>query len=93
MIIPSFRACTGLPPINHMLLEHKVPQLMATVSQPTAMLPVTKKTPMKALNGHKINGTSHVTNGTSRVTNGASHVTNGLGHVTNGTTPAVHVLG
>ena len=67
MIIPSFRACTGLPPINHMLLEHKVPQLMATVSQPTVTLPVTKKTPVKALNGHVTNGMGHVTNGTATV--------------------------
>jgi hypothetical protein len=79
VFIPSFRACTGLPPINHMLLEHKVPQLMATVSQPTTSVPVTKKTPVKTLNGHGING--------------MSHMTNGAGHVTNGTTAAVHVLG
>ena len=50
-----------------MLLEHKVPQLMTTVSQPSAPLPVTKKTPVKMLNGHVTNGTGHVTNGTSSV--------------------------
>ena len=61
-----YRACTGLPPINHMLLEHKVPQLMATASHPTPV-PVTKKMPVNALNGHVTNG--HVTNG---------HVINGI---------------
>ena len=62
----SCRACTGLPPINHMLLEHKVPQLMATTSH-SIPVPVTKKTPVNALNGHVTNG--HVTNG---------HVINGI---------------
>lgn len=66
-IFSPFRACTGLPPINHMLLEHKVPQLMATVSQPSTPVPVTKKTPVKILNGHVTNGTGHVTNGTATV--------------------------
>ena len=65
-LLISFRACTGLPPINHMLLEHKVPQLMATLSQPTSV-PVVKKTPVKSLNGHVTNGTGHVTNGTATV--------------------------
>jgi hypothetical protein len=67
VFIPSFRACTGLPPINHMLLEHKVPQLMATVSQPTTSVPVTKKAPVITLNGHVTNGMGHVTNGTATV--------------------------
>ena len=71
-----------------MLLEHKVPQLMATVSQPSTPLPVTKKTPVKALNGHATNGTSHL-----KLINGAGHVTNGVGHMTNGTRATVHVLG
>ena len=56
------RACTGLPPVNHMLLEHKVPQLMATLSQPTPIA-MTKKSPVKPLNGHVTNGHGHVTNG------------------------------
>ena len=31
------RACVGLPPLNHMALEHKVPQLMAERQHNTAM--------------------------------------------------------
>ena len=65
--LPSLRACTGLPPINHMLLEHKVPQLMATISQPSTPVQLTKKTPVKTLNGHVTNGVGHVTNGTATV--------------------------
>ena len=61
-----------------MLLEHKVPQLMATQSQPTPVA-VVKKTPVKTVDGSRINGTSDVTND--------------ICHVTNGTAAAVHVLG
>lgn len=39
-----FRACVGLPPINHMLLEHKIPQLMKQFSP----LPVAMVTPAPA---------------------------------------------
>ena len=74
-----------------MLLEHKVPQLMATISQPDTPVQLTKKTPVKT-----INGASRMTNGAGCMTNHtnvAGHMTNGVGHVTNGTRAAVHVLG
>ena len=44
-----YRACVGLPPINHMLLEHKVPQLMKefTGTPTTGTLTIPLKPVMK----------------------------------------------
>ena len=67
-----YRACSGLPPINHMLLEHKVPQLMTSCDQHVTQdvtVPPTKAKQAFHHNHH------------------AHQVSNGVGHqVGNGTT-------
>ena len=53
-----YRACVGLPPLNHMMLEHKVPALMA--QQLTTPLPTQSS---KVPESHSIangNGLPHV---------------------------------
>ena len=45
------RACAGLPPLNHMLLEHKVPSLMQATPLTTPTVPV-KKPIMSAIPGY-----------------------------------------
>ena len=72
----SRRACLGLPPQNYMMLEHKVPSLMAGLAAertsaaiPTATKPLVKLLPPQAANGnhHTVpveNGVPHL-NGTT----------------------------
>lgn len=73
------RACLGLPPQNYMMLEHKVPSLMAGIAEkkassaaaPAATKPLVKLLPPQAIENHYTtpveNGTPHL-NGTA--TNG-----------------------
>ena len=60
----SLRACAGLPPLNHMLLEHKVPSLMqatpittplTTPTEVPVKKPIISAIPRHA-NGHMTNG-------------------------------------
>ena len=61
------RACTGLPPVNHMLLEHKLPQLMQPFHPLGAGIPVHPKKPVQLApmhtggygNGVIVNGISN----------------------------------
>eukprot|EP00731_Ephydatia_muelleri_P025438 Em0017g521a len=65
-----FRACNGLPPVNHMLLEHKVPSLMAErqSSNEERVSHTADILKHKGTNGHSsINGSK---NGTPVLTNG-----------------------
>lgn len=68
----SPRACNGLPPVNHMLLEHKVPSLMAErqSSNEERVSHTADILKHKGTNGHSsINGSKN-DNGTSVLTNG-----------------------
>ena len=70
-IFSSFsRACVGLPPINHMLLEHKIPSLMAQFSSTGSPVDSStinqKQLPVQPVvqgngqvNGHALNGFAH----------------------------------
>ena len=66
---PNYRACLGLPAQNYMMLEHKVPTLMAELAKRNPMSsstePVTVKPPTQAVppqsNGVHLNGAT--TNG------------------------------
>ena len=61
LVLFHCRACVGLPPINHMMLEHKVPALMAQgLATP---LPAHSTSHSKAFESHSIangNGHTHV---------------------------------
>ena len=65
----NYRACLGLPAQNYMMLEHKVPTLMAELAKRNPMSsstePVTVKPPTQAVppqsNGVHLNGAT--TNG------------------------------
>ena len=46
MVSYFYRACVGLPPLNHMVLEHKVPALMA--QHPIMPLPIQSMSHSKA---------------------------------------------
>ncbi|XP_011403565.1 PREDICTED: inositol-3-phosphate synthase 1-A-like [Amphimedon queenslandica] len=65
-----FRACVGLPPLNHMLLEHKIPSLMTQFSSTPAPVESSainqKQRPVQPVvqtngqvNGHTLNGFAH----------------------------------
>lgn len=71
----SHRACLGLPPQNYMMLEHKVPSLMAGIAEarasatlPTATKPLVKPLPPQTSENHYTipveNGTPYL-NGTT----------------------------
>ena len=56
-----YRACVGLPPLNHMMLEHKVPALMA--QRLATPLPTQSTSHSKVPESHLIangNGLPHV---------------------------------
>ena len=70
LLLCHFRACNGLPPVNHMLLEHKVPSLMAErqSSNEERVSHTADILKHKGTNGHSsINGSK---NGTPVLTNG-----------------------
>ena len=66
------RACVGLPPINHMMLEHKLPALMGQ-GLAVPLLIHSKVPPTKTTGAHSVSnshGPSHVNRDPYSVANG-----------------------